>query len=494
MAPMDPMEAFPTWAHFSGVRFTGVKLQHVGHGRGLGLVAVAGSDVHGSTVEQTPAVLRVPHELVLSAEAVENYAKIDHNFQHLRHVAGRKSTRGDILLYLVSHLAQGRSPAGLTPTPWTKYISFLPGSVPVPTTWSGAERELLNGTSLEAALKAKLAALQDEFQLLQGLTEGLPFWNTLLWARPTIRFEDWLLVDAWFRSRCLELPGAGTAMVPALDMVNHSSEPSSFYEVDGKEDVLLLVRPETSVSPGREMTISYGAAKSASEMLFSYGFVDPTESVSKMILHLGPFPDDPLAAAKVHIFNGPRILELSLKAGHEARENEGALDLFSWHSPFVHLMCLNEEDGLSFQLLQDTEGGRSLRLFWQDEDVTERADELEALIKDHRLCQVFRLRAVTVVLQTVEEQMCSIRSGPSDAELESLQSAGAVRSDCLAAAELLKAVEGELLARALEALRHERDALLADDDVVAYLESVEGPAMGEATSGDVVDEDEADFS
>lgn len=60
-----------------------------------------------------------------------------------------QSTRGDILLYLISHLAQGRAPAGLTPTPWTQYIRFLPRPVPVPTMWSCGEKQLLNGTSLE---------------------------------------------------------------------------------------------------------------------------------------------------------------------------------------------------------------------------------------------------------------------------------------------------------------------------------------------------------
>ncbi|KAG5953322.1 hypothetical protein E4U53_006056 [Claviceps sorghi] len=479
MAHHEPMEAFPTWAHFTRVQFTGVKLQDVGHGKGLGLVAAAESDLEGSAVEeQKGAVLRVPRDVVLSAEAVDDYAKVDHNFKQLLDVAGRKSTRGDILLYLVSHLAQGRSPAGLTTTPWTQYLRFLPRPVPVPTMWSLAERQLLNGTSLQTALEAKLATLQSEFGKLHDLSEDLPFWNTLFWVNDTICFEDWLLVDAWYRSRCLELPGLGTAMVPALDMVNHSSQPSSFYEVDEAEDVVLLLRPEVVVSEGKEITISYGEAKSASEMLFTYGFVDPVNAGSAMTLPLHPLPDDPLARAKAHIFNGAKMLNLSFKADSEAEE-EG-IRRCTWHSPFVYLVCLNEEDGLSFQLLQDTDGGRNLRLFWQDEDVTERAGDFEALIRDHKLYQVFRLRAVMVVLQTVEDQLDGIRGDPRDAELGLLQIAGKLRPDCIVAAKALKDVEEKLLAEALEALRHERDALLTEDDVVAYLGSAEGLGAEEA--------------
>lgn len=85
------MEAFPTWAHLAQVHFAGVKLQDVGHGKGLGLVVAAESDVKGSAVEeQKRAVLRVPHDLVLSVEAVDEYGKVDHNFKQLLDIAGRK--------------------------------------------------------------------------------------------------------------------------------------------------------------------------------------------------------------------------------------------------------------------------------------------------------------------------------------------------------------------------------------------------------------------
>lgn len=44
----------------------------------------------------------------------------------------------------------GNSPG--VPNVWTEYVKILPRNVPVPTSWSEAERMLLTGTSLEVSL------------------------------------------------------------------------------------------------------------------------------------------------------------------------------------------------------------------------------------------------------------------------------------------------------------------------------------------------------
>lgn len=36
-------------------------------------------------------------------------------------------------------------------SPWTQYVGLLPSQIPVPTTWSDAERAHLHGTSLEVS-------------------------------------------------------------------------------------------------------------------------------------------------------------------------------------------------------------------------------------------------------------------------------------------------------------------------------------------------------
>lgn len=88
------IEALPGWARLNDVKFVDVKLQHI-EGKGIGLVAARDLDLDpanrppGSTLD----LLKVPHELVLTAELVENYAKVDHNFEQLLAAAGRQVTQ-----------------------------------------------------------------------------------------------------------------------------------------------------------------------------------------------------------------------------------------------------------------------------------------------------------------------------------------------------------------------------------------------------------------
>lgn len=455
-----PPDAFPAWARLNGLVLDGIQLRHV-DGRGLGLVL----DDDAATIPDP--LLRVPRDLVLR---VGDYANVDANFRQLLEIVGHQSPRLDTVLFLLCNLVHSRRGRrrgrALVPTPWTEYLRFLPRSIPVPTLWSESERLLLEGTSLEPALHAKLAALGREFDEVRLQTETIPFWNDLLWeGEASASLQDWILADGWFRSRCLELPGLGVAMVPGLDMANHSVCPTAYYEVDDKADVLLSACPSRDASCGREVTIAYGQAKSAAEMLFSYGFVDG--NAGGLTLPIAPPPDDPLAKAKLAVFDRSPVVRLSSEDG-----------VINWESPFAYLSCLNEEDGLGFRLIQDTAGDRQLRLLWQDEDITGRASELEKLVQNHDLYLVFRLRAVSVVHELVETQLARIRHVPS-------QPLGA-RDACLAAASALREAETGLLKAAAGALEREKSTLLDHEDVTRYLASM--------ANEEGQDEDEDDFS
>lgn len=67
------LDALPAWARLAGVALAGVQPRHV-DGRGVGLVA---------TEAVAGAALTVPRHLVLSAEAVADYAKADGRFRQL---------------------------------------------------------------------------------------------------------------------------------------------------------------------------------------------------------------------------------------------------------------------------------------------------------------------------------------------------------------------------------------------------------------------------
>ncbi|KAJ0148276.1 hypothetical protein HZ326_9080 [Fusarium oxysporum f. sp. albedinis] len=472
------IDIFPTWARLNDVEFTNAKLQET-NGKGIGLVAtnnltasvetqglegaedkperegqVCNSDgekgerarveTHGHANNHLRKILQVPHDLILSTASIEEYSKVDQNFRQLLDSAGHQSTRADIMMYLLAHLVLSSrdtsSPRDLAPTPWTEYLKFLPRDIPVPTMWSELERALLQGTSLEAALDAKLSALNKEFDELIERSSALPFWNSFFWEREAVTIDDWVLVDAWYRSRCLELPRSGHAMVPVLDMANHSHSQTAYYDEDGEDNVVLLSRPGMEISIGDEVTISYGE-KSPAEMIFSYGFIDRESTVEGLTLPLESLADDPLGKAKLHIFRGSPTLKLSRSDGE-----------ISWQCPFVYLMCLNEEDGLEFRVLQGTNGERELRLFWQEEDATARANDFGDLIKNHPLCQIFRLRAVSVLHEVVTNHLMQLSSEISHDELEPLRRAGQVRDGRLQLAQKLREIEASVLESAAIAL------------------------------------------
>ena len=139
-------------------------------------------------------------------------------------------------------------------------MKFLPPSFPLPTFYTSQERELLRGTSLAEALDAKLAFLEREFEQLREATKGIAWCQRSWWDEKTgaLNIDDWKYVDAAYRSRMLDLPGSGLAMVPCIDMANHVSGDGAkaLYDVDSEGNAVLQLRWGKSVQPGEEVTIS----------------------------------------------------------------------------------------------------------------------------------------------------------------------------------------------------------------------------------------------
>jgi hypothetical protein len=67
-----------------------------------------------------------------------------------------------------------------------------------------------------------------------------------------------MLVDAMYRSRALEFPGAGDCMMPCVDMANHASgeATAALYETDENGNGLLLLREGKCVALEEEITIT----------------------------------------------------------------------------------------------------------------------------------------------------------------------------------------------------------------------------------------------
>lgn len=252
--------------------------------------------------------------------------------------------------------------------------------------------------------------------------------------------RDWVWLDALYRSRSLELPKSGESLVPCLDLVNHSHQHTAYFEENSKDEVVLLLRDGANVASGTEVTINYGESKSAAEMLFSYGFTDPDATRQGLSLPMKLMTDDPLLKAKLHAFGKAPTLEI--------REDENGIP--DWSAPFVYLMCLNEEDGLDFRILQETDGSQQLKMFWQERDVTDTPNAFKELISGHELQHIFELRAITVIIEMVEEQLERLDVSGRSSDIPEV-----VRADTLRAAIQLRNIETALLRRALETLNNE---------------------------------------
>lgn len=306
--------------------------------------------------------------------------------------------------------------------------------------WSNPNTLVSDLPFLKPAVSAKLSVLTKEFDSIKAKAESIPLWYEIFSIDESITVRDWVWLDALYRSRSLELPISGESLVPCLDLANHAHQHTAYFEENDKDEVVLLLRDGVNVSPGTEVTINYGETKSAAEMLFSYGFIDSASTRQGLSLPLRLMDDDPLLKAKLHAFGKAPTLEISEDGNGVAR----------WLAPFVYLMCLNEEDGLDFRILQETDGSQQLKMFWQEQDVTAVPDTFKDLISGHDLQQVFELRAVTVVLEMVQEQLERLDVQDGDADIPEV-----VRAETLRAAIQLRNIETDLLRRTLEVLKDE---------------------------------------
>lgn len=145
-------------------------------------------------------------------------------------------------------------------SPWTEYIKFFPPSFPLPTSYSDEEQQLLRGTSLAAVVEAKISSLEREFLHLRESTDNIEWCREAWWEEGSGKLteNDWKYVDAAYRSRMVDLPGSGHAMVPCIDMANHISEPEvqALYDADSEGNAILQLRWGKSMHPGDEVTIS----------------------------------------------------------------------------------------------------------------------------------------------------------------------------------------------------------------------------------------------
>lgn len=118
----------------------------------------------------------------------------------------------------------------------------------------------MKGTSLAPATEAKLKRLNQEFEELRNATSNIAWCQQDWWHHfnGLLTFDDWKIVDAFYRSRALEFPRIGDAMVPGIDMANHLSGHgnNALYEADEDGRGILFLREGKVVEEGDEITIT----------------------------------------------------------------------------------------------------------------------------------------------------------------------------------------------------------------------------------------------
>lgn len=96
MASTDQsIAAFPAWALLNGIDINGLRLDYIPD-KGFGFVTdkELSAPADDTELSRSPlTVIHIPRDLILSSEAVDEYAKVDQNFRQLMEVAGQHVRR-----------------------------------------------------------------------------------------------------------------------------------------------------------------------------------------------------------------------------------------------------------------------------------------------------------------------------------------------------------------------------------------------------------------
>ncbi|KAK0252243.1 hypothetical protein LTR91_016713 [Friedmanniomyces endolithicus] len=421
-----PTEAFLPWAKLNDIAFDHA-LPGVSMGKGGALLASNEVNSNGGTPQ---ALMTVPRSLILSLERVMEHAKVDKDFREVLESLGEF----------------GRS---------------LPCEL-LPTFWSSSELQLLVGSTLAPAISSKLRSLRREYDNLCEATRTTPWFQIV---QDALAFDDWLQVDAMYRSRALDFPEIGHCMVPCIDLANHAAgeATTAIYEKDGDGNAVLLLRNGKSLAKGEEVTITYGDEKGACEMLFSYGFLESErQSAETLFLSLSIPDDDPYRGAKMRFADcapGFKLIDAE----------DGQVD---WKGEFIWLLCVSKEDGLHFDLARRVDGEEEVHAFFGEHELMGGAQELHAILGKTDLWDVYHLRAVTILQQRVFEQMQVLYGTQEDIEATAHGEGTDVRDRCYEQAMQLRRLEMKLLNSAYEDFELQTERFAESEVVLHYLARV----------------------
>lgn len=199
---------------------------------------------------------------------------------------------------------------------WAAYVATLPAVLDAPLFWTSEQLAEIEGTQLFTN-----AAGYDSY--VRGTYGALA--SSVMAANPSVFPEDVFTEEAFLwafgilRSRALPPvdQGDGIALVPGLDLANHSGLSSATWTLNNgglgsvfgggaKEAMLLRTEKTAGLDAGAELFTNYGVAKIDSQFALDYGFTD--EFCARPGYVLGPIA---IPETDVNKYDKVDVLELA---------------------------------------------------------------------------------------------------------------------------------------------------------------------------------------
>ncbi|KAJ2848561.1 hypothetical protein GGI22_005708 [Coemansia erecta] len=239
------------------------------------------SDICRAAASSSPLV-HVPAQLIITA-AVSRQSEV---VRACLSCIDEASEALQLALFVLTERADGAA------STWHWYLESLPTSGTGALFFDDAALEALTGTPLRVAADAKQRQLRAQFEAFSGVLDG---WKAAKGTPGPVDYEAYKWATFIVLSRSISLhschefaedknwlvahSGCDRALVPLLDMLNHSSDPLAHWTVgaDGAVSVFANAPPDSEnpamkEPPAVELCFSYGE-KPNTEWLYEYGFV-----------------------------------------------------------------------------------------------------------------------------------------------------------------------------------------------------------------------------
>lgn len=197
-------------------------------------------------------------------------------------LAGLDRVRDRDLLCLHLMLEAGRGEES-----WTGgYLSQLPSleDMGLPWGWTEEERAELEGSEVAGHCANVAREIPEDWAELQAAVEASGAPSSLLEEiGATAEGYAWARSIQWSRYMSLR-PSSGEgeailALVPGLDMANHSPEvPAGLFRLDSSRRVV-VARAAKDYAEGEQVMINYRQGATNSQLLMSFGFALPSRSL-----------------------------------------------------------------------------------------------------------------------------------------------------------------------------------------------------------------------